>query len=484
MMVSFGREVLIFMGRKVMKIFKKPAFWMVLAVFTALIAGACFLTREEQPISQDGLYEVTIRDGVADKSYNISRIYWMAYLGDAGTVTIRNTDTKQTVEVSYDLSAYTISDSAGRRTYRHCVMSTAKSEYGTVTEYFFLTDDPEMTAEKYLSGKATEPTEVLYIDRRSFDAAEIFGNVPPEIEALMAAQEGSIHSLYCPDSVFCIRYRLTMDSVQYAYVLERLDYAGKLLYSFDVKGFPQEILELEDGGFAVVTYSYEDSLYELSCYGPDGVQRWVYSFDYGESVYVPALFARNGEIYCFGEVTPKNSSSDICIWRISMDGQLVQEKHFTGSDFESIHRVEETDGGFTIYGSSQSGDGDFPFSKDGYGEYFVAQVNAELELLSAEQSDSCYGSITGYLKGTAVFDDDPILDISKKDNFPEGMLCGVSGIFDWEEGYVVVRRVYYEIYQHGDPLISRVMYYSQKIVTCYDAGGNPIWQTAGGIQVG
>ena len=137
-----------------------------------------------------------------------------------------------------------------------------------------------------------------------------------------------------------------------------------------------------------------------------------------------------------------------------------------------------------MYGSTQSGDGDLPFSETGYGVGFRAEISDDLILLHAEKFESLYSGMVGYHAGQPVYYDDPILKISRKDIFPEGVTIGSSGIFSWEDGYVIVRTLSYDQYPYQNPLISMSQSYGQRVMTGYDAKGNPLWQTAGPVYGG
>jgi hypothetical protein len=275
-----------------------------------------------------------------------------------------------------------------------------------------------------------------------------------------------------------------MNSVREAYVIHRYDYDGNLLCEFDVRGIPQTILELEDGGFVAFAASDTDGLYAITCYDKAGNLRWKYVPEEDGSKYIPFMYERNGDVYCFGEVKPKNQSSDILIWRISREGELSQKIRIGGSDFDDIHRVLETEMGFEILGSTQSGDGDLPFSQDGHGVDFRLEINIDLELISKEKYENRFDSKVGYHDGRPVFEDDELLKITRKDRFQEGMGHYINGMFDWEEGYVVIRTIKHDIYTFDNPLLSRLGYYDQIVITGYDSKGNPQWQLAGNVRAG
>lgn len=460
--------------------YKKPAFWIVIpAVLALIVTAVCFLT---DPVKEDRV----VPDGALKDPYELNWLYWIQDmdLEYTGTLEYVEFGESRKIEVTYDGTVYTISDEKGKRTYRYFVSSQTNTDDGSYTDYFFLSDDPEMTVGKYLAEGDILPTELVHVDRRSFETAQRYGAVPESMESILSLKGVWGPGFYCQDSVFHLRYQLAFSSVHHAYELYRVDYHGNLLCDFHVIGIPQSIVELEDGGFAIFAVSEEDGLYLLSCYDEEGELRWRHSFEENGRCYVSALYQRNGDIYCFGEVTPENSSSDIYIWRIGLDGELEEKVKIGGSDFDSVYRVSETKNGFILYGSTQSSDGDLPLSKDGYGTGFRIDVGEDFELGRAKKAEVGYSKIAGYRKGEPVYIDDPILEISKKDRMPEEVRCGSANIFDWGDGYVVVRALNYEDYPYGHPLMSSKVYYQQTVLTGYDSKGNPLWQLAGNIYVG
>ena len=461
--------------------YKKPAFWIVLAAILALtVTAVCFLT---DPVKKD---KAPTQDGALRDPSELAWLYWTQYMEQEYSATLRfiSFGRDRRVPVSYDGENYTISDEAGQRQYRYCVKSQATSEIDVVEEYFFLTNDPNMTADQYLTEKDILATEVLYVDRKTFSAAQSYGEVPESVENIMELVKSSPVWWYCQDSMFGIRAIMAMSSVREACIVERFDYAGNLLCEFESRGVPQMILELNDGGFVVFGTSEPDGLYAFNCYNETGKLRWKYTPEEGGGKCVLHMYQKNGDIYGFGELDPEGEPDDIYIWRISREGELIQELKIGGSDFDRIRRVLETETGFEIFGRTQSGDGDLPFSQDGHGVDFRLEISPELQVLSKEQFENNYASQIGYHHGQPVFEDDEIVKTSRKDKLPEVDHTFILGTFDWEDGYVVVRKLYYDAYHYDHPLLSRQSYYDQLVITGYDVGGNPQWQLAGNVRPG
>jgi hypothetical protein len=435
------------------------------------------------PVKKD---KAPTQDGALRDPSELAWLYWTQYMEQEYSATLRfiSFGRDRRVQVSYDGENYTISDEAGQRQYRYCVKSQATSEIDVVEEYFFLTNDPNMTADRYLTEKDILATEVLYVDRKTFSAAQSYGEVPESVENIMELVKSSSVWWYCQDSMFGIRAIMAMSSVREACIVERFDYSGNLLCEFESRGVPQTILELEDGGFVVFGTSEPDGLYAFNCYDGSGNLRWKYTPEEAGSKYVPYMYQQKGDIYCFGTVTPTSQSSDIFVWRINMAGELVQKIKISGSNFDDINRVLETETGFEILGRTQSGDGDLPFSQDGHGVDFRLEISTDLELISKEKYENRYYSQKGYHNAQAVFADDGILKTSRKDRLSKAEHTFISGIFDWEDGYVIVRTLNYDAYRYDHPLVSMQTYYDQLVITGYDFNGSPLWQLAGNVRTG
>ena len=459
---------------------KKPAWRIVwIGILVLMITAVCLL---------GGLAtaDQAVPNGTLKDPHELAWLYWTQYMQLEHSATLRYMSLGQarSVQVSYDEKNYTISDEAGERQYQYCVKSQATTDIDRVEEYFFLTDDPDMTADRYLAGENDLPTELLYVDRKTFDGARSYGEIPESIDMILQLEQTTQVWWYCQDSMFGIRAIMAMSSVREACIVERFDYSGNLLCEFECRGVPQTILELEDGGFVVFGTSEPDGLYAFNCYDASGDLRWKYTPAEDGGKCVLHMYQKNGDIYGFGELDPEGEPDDIYIWRISREGELIQELKIGGSDFDRIHRVLETETGFEIFGSTQSGDGDLPFSKNGHGVDFRLEISTELQVLSKEQFENNYASQIGYHHGQPVFKDDEFVKTSRKDKLPEVDQTFILGMFDWEDGYVIVRELDHDVYYYDNPLLSRASYYWQHVITGYDAGGNPQWQLAGNVHPG
>lgn len=416
--------------------------------------------------------------------------YWNALSGIPDSITYTRTadDAETTITIAFNGTEFTISDEAGSRTYAHLINSPhCKKTYSgcEYTEYFLLSDDPEMTIEQYQQAMASQSnafrdmaaTEIIFEVPVATSSAVSYGEIPAEINTLLSLQANKIVRLYGEHSIFLSSY-VAMSSTQTAHILERYDYFGTLLSTVTIKGSViTAVVEMNDGGFLVAVQNYSEAQNDfLLCFDAEGNSRWEYSFSPDSSVYMPYLFQKDSDIYCFGEIDAKGGD-DLYFCKFSTDGAFLAAQTIGGSNFDSLHHIEQTDTGFIIYGSTQSRDGDLPFSKNGYGASFRAELSDDLAFSHAEAyPDSEYVFYHyGFHQGTPIYDNNPIMSPEEADRLPDGVIS--EGIFAFGDGYVILRIDTLSPYAFTSPAMSYQPHYRQLIATCYDADGNPIWQT-------
>lgn len=462
----------------------------ILLVLSLFFLCACEAQPEAAVSNPTFDYALVIRDGVSESNHSIGsfRAFATGEYPCSLSITRHENGTIQEAVVEYDGSSYTITDENGSRSYPYLIYSAmiSPTDPSTFSEYFFLTEDPEMTAERYWASVTSDiaPTEVMYVEHTTFDLAQSYGNVPQQFETLISLHPFSTQLHYAEKSVFSICGSVAVSSSKQAYLMKRYGYDGVELSESTVKGYPNRIGELSDGSFVLFTYSYEDGAYCLCRYQEDGSLDWEHSFEGGRT-HVTHIIEHDKYIYCFGAVTPKDSDSDLNIWQFSLDGELLQQKTIGGSDFDSIDHVEKTDKGFSIWGSTQSGDGDLPFSEDGYRVPFLALIDNEMELITAQESEDAHSYLDkiGVYQGRDIYNDDPLLNQSSLDKLPDKDGLIPTAIFSWNDGYIIVRTYKMGAWPFSNTLMSYQPSYTQIIYTGYDANGVPQWQTAGDIFV-
>lgn len=91
----------------------------------------------------------------------------------------------------------------------------------------------------------------------------------------------------------------------------------------------------------------------------------------------------------------------------------------------------------------------------------------------------------GYYRGEAIDCDDTLFDPKPEDRLPEDSFPGLQnlGIWQEDEGYVLLRCHRMEIWKLQNPAMSYCFRYSELILTYYDQNGIPQWQTTGEIFV-
>ena len=464
-----------------------------LILLTAILLCGCGTTAQE-PITAEEL-QLVITDGVAENLYDWNRFYWDTCFDITCSNCSIRIDRQQGEEtdeaiLEYDGTAYTITDSRGSRTYSHLIHSTYSGIPGipsdTYTECFLLSDDPEMTYWTYISAALSsssaafneiQSTEIVYCEYRTFPRAESYGNAPSQLSFFIQSLTSAQRIWYRADSCFLAEQ---LDSRTHsADRITRYSWNGGSHTQTQVDGIVSDICELEDGGFLVSSESYADQLYLLTCFDADGSQRWQYRFRDDFVINTVNIFQQGVDIFLFSDRHPEDGSTDLYLCRFSPEGNLLQEATFGGSDFDSIDRVQPLDSGFRLYGHSQSNDGDFPLSEDGYPADFTALITEDLHMEVLDLSEHEYASEAGYHNGSLLYSDDPLLTVVPEDNLPED-ITGVQ-IFDWEDGYVIVRAHRLGDYPFSYPMMSYQPSYTELIFTGYSPEGTPLWQTISNI---
>lgn len=372
---------------------------------------------------------------------------------------------------------YTITDANGSRSYSFLSMEDA-DDTGHFTENSVCTtfvlsvpEDPDATVSREPLFTVTTPCT---------DAAQ-FGDVPQAIWDL-AVHFGRDRIICRENSCFVYANLLTaLDSVRTGlHMWQRYDYSGRLLCEFSTYSIISHILELEDGSF-VLADELENMTY-LVCYGSDGSILW--KTEVGNDLYAVELLFLNGKYYLFCQYDPEDSRSDIRIYSFGADGRIAQQAQYGGSDFDFIDYVIVSKDGFTLFGRTQGSDGDFPFSKDGYGVDFTAGIRADLTLKNPQKTsipNTWPHELLGVLQGANVYSGDSILEATDKDQLPYQL--SAEGIFDFEGGYVVVRQHRLAPWEFNPPLTSYQPSYWETVITGYSADGTPLWQLTSDVYV-
>lgn len=158
---------------------------------------------------------------------------------------------------------------------------------------------------------------------------------------------------------------------------------------------PYDAIQTEDGGYIIVGSSdsndvdiknnkgsYDFWIVKIS---ETGSLIWEKSFGGSEVDEAQSIVKSNdGNYVIIGDtrsndlnVSKNNGAADLWIIKISPLGELIWEKSFGGSSFDSGRSISNTqDGGFLISGSSRSSDGDIT-TNQGQNDAWVIKINNE-----------------------------------------------------------------------------------------------------------
>ncbi len=259
----------------------------------------------ETPTSEDVAEKelsIAMEDSVVVSDLNgWKNFLLLSDFGERAEISISRTYDAETYysTLSYDGEKYTLTEEDGVRSYKHLVYSCqnmpAQSKYD-FAEYYLLSDDPEMTAERYFSHLASSmfqpdfpATTVVYTDYMSFDRAEEYG-IPPA----KYTSEENLSLLYF--STFCQKgfYREQVISLSDS-ASSALSETVRKCYSYDFKPLEDGFLPEEDwackGYHKGKPIAYDDKLFDpqptdrLPDIKDENGAYKVYSrgvFDYGE----------------------------------------------------------------------------------------------------------------------------------------------------------------------------------------------------------
>ena len=433
--------------------------------------------------------------GTEEDYYKWNAFQWNCKQEITGSVTLSRAGedgSPNEATIAYDGEKYTITDSAGTRTYAylrsfsHAEKTDSGYLYG---DYFFLTDDANLTFEKYQKAQSTSlkdhmqlllPTELVLGKTMVADSVACFGSASAQMDSLLTrlTKESTTH--FGKNTFFTT----SLSGIgPYVCHLNRYGYNGTQICSVEISHpLVTTVAELDDDGFCIAldndSQNRENSLLRFD---EDGKLIWQYDFPANRDVYLRYIFQTDGALYCFGTVDTDPSADttldDLYFAIFSMDGTLLQERLAGGTDFEKLNHVTISNGGFIVYAATQSKDGDFPFSEDGYYADFQVQLSKELELSKAEVCPKMDYILRhyGYHNGAPVYPGDQILTPHAEDQLPEKY--STVAIFAQDDGHVILRCYDLEGYLFSNPYMSYQLVYRQLIATYYDAAGKPVWQT-------
>ena len=263
--------------------------------------------------------------------------YWNSVVGTPGSIKLSG------ATLSYDGNRYTLTTPQGSHSYSFLI-HTSHQIGNAYEDRFFLSNEENAT-----------DGETVYTYTAELSVAEQYGQPP---EALATFQKLCRRGMiFGKDSFFIENYDPLSESYSSPHLLQQYTWDGQHLCDVTVAGLLGDLCELEDGGFVFFRSSDSERFYHLTCCTEEGTVAWEYTFEPTAKPSVCSILQRDRDIFVFGEYS-QNSPSNIFICRFSLDGQLLQEKVFSGSDFEDVSWIESTPDGYLLHGSSQSSDGD------------------------------------------------------------------------------------------------------------------------------
>lgn len=389
-----------------------------------------------------------------------SLIYYSYLMDQPFDVTLPGSES----ELSYDGDSLTLTNAGTTRTFA-CLVSCPWQDKRSYTECLILSNDPNITA-------ATRKDEDVIILQSTvtFRLTKDRGEIPKFITEL----ENYGYVTYGRESFYQVRQQ------ENGWCAARYDYHGNLKSKTEALSANGSIWELENGGFL---YSYEEDyptrFYALECYDSAGKLCWQHRFSDQYHTRAADIIEHDGKLWYFGTAQKSEDSDQWYVCVLSQNGALLQEAYLGGSNFDWIDHVAKTEEGFTVYGTTYSWDGDFPFSGDGYGQSMVAVLDFDLQLKSAEKAeDVLYSERIGYYQGKPAYagwDDTPV----PMQQVPEPVYTA-DGVFDYAGGYVVkhYRSLGVLALLDNPPMMSRTVRYREVIYTGYSADGTALWQYA------
>ena len=405
---------------------------------------------------------------------NMKTFYDSCIFGRPGQLTINYHyvgEEESSILIRFDGEKYTVTDEGQEKEYAHLIYSGNETPQLSSVDYmecFLLSDDPEMTGERYFDhlvssvlNQSFPATRLLLSEgTRLKDLTRVFGDVPVAFRNIQISHW--TRGIYMPS------YRLMCEEG----MLQCYNYEGKRLWERECAkdALLSTAGELSDGSVVLNMDA------ELQCYGSDGTLRWTHMLPKNVT-YTEEPILQLGEkifVFCIAD----GGCDDIYMCCLSSKGELLKERTVGGSDFESITRIEPCDEGIRLYGWTQSRDGDLPFSKDGHGVGFSLVVTEDLELKDIkEASETYYGLFCGWYEGKPIYSDDEIFVDCNGEN------DGPLRIFAYKDGYVTVRSHALGEAKFANPAMSRLVQYTELVFTGYSADGKLLWQNSSEIFV-
>ena len=478
--------------------YQKPSFWLILAAAVLAVGAAVFFLTTRAPEKEDPsgngttAQPETVDPGpssapVGTKS-EAERAAWMAfYYGTEPYVFSDAGGNRKILERRGD--GYVLTENGEEKTYRYLLCSHQQPESFVQSfdyaEFWVLTNDKRLTWTELSLGPLSsyysperENTIVIYEyfftvnDRaaRFWTATTPFEDL--ELQRSLTGQTG--RAFYLENGVLVARDFATLDRMESAYTYYSYHRVGDR-YTVDRAGLALAACEIPEGfaaldamDDAVYVNLYEDGRLTRSVALPDSAG------DAGVDL-AQRLVYDAGRLFVFGMRKNGEGYEDVSLIGVDATADppaILFEKTYGGSDFDTLLSAETSGTApLTMTVLTQSGDGDFGFSPDGYGVYAVVTLDRDGQILTAEQAEMA--------TVTSLNDADPG---GETDRLPAPDALNPKGLrrittFRTEDGgHVTVRAHLLGWYPYMPPYLSRGMYFTEYVVTGYDSRGTAVWQ--------
>ena len=467
----------------------KKTLLILLCLITVLLLSAC---RQYAPVTTPTID--------AEDIARWNQFQWDCKAGVASSVILNRTteagETEQ-ITIAYDGDRYTFTDASGSRNYNYLFSHTNSQQtdegyvYG---DYFFLSDDPNMTYEQYQKAVQSTlkdymnlmlPTELIFGQVYDTEPIPAFGTTPDAMKNILntLTKESWAYfgeSTFFTTVVYGQNLFISDTSVSKDhFLLNRYDYNGQLQCAVEIpSGRICAMTELSDGSFCVAVETANSEV-EFMLFSSTGKLRWFYYLPDSQNISIRYLFHMGDALYGFGTANVgKPNYEDLYMVKFSTDGSLLKSLTAGGSGTERLYHVSIFSNGFTITGDTTSGNGDFPLSADKEETPFRVQVSSDLVLsgLKEDPEAQLISQHHGFHMGIGVYNDATIVIHKESDQLPEEAYA--VGIFSWQTGYVIIRAVELEEHPFRNPKYDGQTYFHQLIITYYNADGQPVWQTS------
>ena len=420
----------------------------------------------------------------SDEDYaNFNTFLWSCRQGLEGSVTLsrlQEDGSAQSVTITFDGVSYTITDADGQRNYDYLISDSqleAVDDGYRYGNYFFLTDDPNMTFSRYQQALSSPlkdhmqlilPTELVLGKTSQATSAAHYGTVPEYVTALFRPMMQGQAVYFGREGWF---------SVESEGKLTRYDYKGQAIMTVSIPASTviRAVSENDDGSICVALDDPDrDNHLNVLCFNAQGKLRWQYNFPLQKNVILRQLVQVDGAVFGFGTITTE-TSQDLYAVKFSSEGMFMKDVVFGGSGTEDFIYADLVGNTFIFSGNTHSADGQIPFSEDGEAAGFSIKLNQDLTLsdaISAPAKDPLQ-TVCGFYGSRTIFRDAAMLQPGAADQLPQD--AQLVGIFTTGSGYAVLRQITLEDYSFGDPSLPALSY-RQFIATGYNAQGEPIWQ--------